>query len=81
MRSKIEYLKENWVISLLWNIPMTLLLSVPLSYVIEDVIILCISIFCVLVVLHTLSIEKWYAEEKFNCLERRIKELEDKNSK
>lgn len=73
MKTKIQYLKENIILAIIWNLPLILLITIPFVDILkkEYLIIGSIITFFYLVIS---SIESWYNDYRFEELEKQIKE-------
>lgn len=75
MKTKKDFLKENIGISAIWNIPMMIIISIPISDLFSELFkTICIMI-VVYVILVFRSIDTWYNEDKIFELEQQIKQL------
>ena len=76
MKTKKQFFKENWLIAIIWNIPISFFTSSFLSSILEikisNAILIFIAIFAVLFIN---SIESWNNEERIKYLNDEIEKL------
>ena len=72
-----KFFKQNIIISLLWNLPIMFIFGLFLSRLKLDLLFYWLTLILIYWTFVLVSIKKWYREEQFDKLEKRIKELED----
>lgn len=80
MKDKKVFFKENIVIALIWNLLYIAPISVMVNILMDDLIStigIIIFVYCILVVN---SIKSWYIEEQLEFLNKKVRELSEKNN-
>ena len=72
-----KFFKQNIIISLIWNLPIMFIFGLFLSRLKLDLLFYWLTLILIYWTFVLVSIKKWYREEQFDKLEKRIKELED----
>jgi len=76
MKTKLKFLKENWLLAFVWNIPVLFWVLFTLSYFNVELFVR-IGLACVLYMMFFLnSIISWYNDYRFDELEKQIKDLQ-----
>ena len=68
-----QFFKENILIALIWDLPVTFMVGIPLNYAISDKLIYWGTLVLIFWALVLTSLKSWYGEEKVDKLEKRIK--------
>ena len=72
------FFKQNILISLIWNLPITFMVGIFLNQLKLDLMFYWLTLILTYWVFVLVSIKTWYKEEQFDKLEKRIRELEEK---
>lgn len=72
------FFKQNIVLSLIWNLPITFVVGIFLNQLKLESMFYWLTLILIYWTFVLISIKVWYKEEQFDKLEKRVKELEEK---
>jgi hypothetical protein len=75
--SKLEYLKQNWVIALIWNAPMAFIAFIIIHSITDDIYPNIFLPIFTLVFLASRDMHNWHMEDRIDKLEKEIKKLKE----
>ena len=77
-RTELDFLKENWIIGIIWNIPVIAIIFSLMYQIVDNLFIQIIVTIFASGMFIMMDIHKWYLDERLEIIEKKLNELENK---